>query len=588
MNSAPRSDLRAYVNLLARYVRPYWRQATLLTVLLLGSIGLSLVSPRIIAGFIDQAKNQAALSQLTRAALTYLVIGLTVRFSDVAVAWLGTNLGFATTNKLREDLAQHLLSLDMEFHNSHTPGEMIERIDGDVTSLTNFFSQFAVRLVGALLLILGVVVMMFLADWRVGLVMGVFALGTLVIMVLMSRFAAQESEAQRQANAELFGFVEERLAGLDDIRASGAGPYTMRRLLEIGRSWYQRTVRAEKRRGYMWLFMSGFWGLSGVIALALGIVFYLQGKFSIGMVYMLFSYSQMLGDPIERISAQVQDLQKAIAAIGRVRDLFALQPTITHGHGTLLPVGALPLEFDDVVFHYDDGDADEPVLQHVSFALAPGTTLGLLGRTGSGKTTLTRLLFRLWDPKAGHVRLAGHALPEVNLEQLRQRVGMVTQEVQLFEASVRDNLTFFDESIPDERVIAVIRELGLGAWFDTLEKGLDTMLPPGGGGLSAGEQQLLAFGRVFLQDPGLVVLDEPSSRLDPATEQRLELAMDRLLEGRTGIIIAHRLATVQRVDEIMIMEQGTIQEHGRRADLVADPHSRFHQLLTTGLEEAFA
>ena len=206
----------------------------------------------------------------------------------------------------------------------------------------------------------------------------------------------------------------------------------------------------------------------------------------------------------------------------------------------------------------------------ISFELEPGTTLGLLGRTGSGKTTLTRLLFRLWDPKSGAVRLAGQALPGVNLENLRQRVGMVTQEVQLFEASVRDNLTFFDETIPDERVIAVIRELGMGAWFDSLDKGLDTMLPPGGGGLSAGEQQLLAFGRVFLQDPGLVVLDEPSSRLDPATEQRLEHAMDRLLRGRTGIIIAHRLATVQRVDEIMIMDQGAIQEHGRRAALVAD------------------
>jgi ATP-binding cassette subfamily B protein len=588
VNTATRNSLRAYAALLAHYVKPYWRQALALTVILLGSIGLSLVSPQVVRRFIDLAQSQADLSLLIYAALTYLGIGLAVRGMDVSVAYLGTNLGYATTNRLREDLARHLLGLDMEFHNSHTSGELIERIDGDVTSLTNFFSQFAVRLVGAFLLILGVVLVMFATDWRVGLVMGLFAFGSLGLMVYLSRYAVHESEEERQANAELFGFVEERLAGLDEIRANGAGPYTMRRLYEIGRSWYERTTRAWKRRGYLWVFMMGFWGMAGVLSLSLGILFYLRGQFTIGTVFMLNQYSMMLGDPIERISHQIQDLQKALAAIERVRDLFALQPSISNGHGELLPAGALPVQFEDVVFHYDDGDPNEPVLQHISFELEPGTTLGLLGRTGSGKTTLTRLLFRLWDPKSGAVRLAGQALPGVNLENLRQRVGMVTQEVQLFEASVRDNLTFFDETIPDERVIAVIRELGMGAWFDSLDKGLDTMLPPGGGGLSAGEQQLLAFGRVFLQDPGLVVLDEPSSRLDPATEQRLEHAMDRLLQGRTGIIIAHRLATVQRVDEIMIMDQGAIQEHGRRAALVADHSSRFHQLLTTGLEEAFA
>lgn len=588
MEAKPKFDLRAYHDLFVRYLTPYWRQGFLLAAILFGSIGLSLVNPQIVRRFIDLAQAQADLRLLLYAALTYLGIGLVVRGMDVIVAWLGTNLGYATTNRLREDLARHLLGLDMEFHNSHTSGELIERIDGDVTSLTNFFSQFAVRLVGAVLLIAGVVLVMFLTDWRVGLVMGVFAFGSLALMVHLSRYAVHESEEERQANAELFGFVEERLAGLDEIRANGAGPYTMRRLFEIGRTWFQRTTNAWKRRGFMWVFMMGFWGMASVVSLSLGILFYTRGVFTIGMVFMLHSYSMMLGEPIERISHQIQDLQKALAAIARIRDLMALTPTITDGHGVMLPTGALPVQFDDVVFHYDDGDPDEPVLQHVNFSLAPGVKLGLLGRTGSGKTTLTRLLFRLWDPKAGAVRLAGEALTGLNLDNLRQRVGMVTQEVQLFEASVRDNLTFFDAAIADERVIAVIRELGLGAWFDGLEKGLDTMLPPAGGGLSAGEQQLLAFGRVFLQDPGLVVLDEPSSRLDPATEQRLEHAMDRLLQGRTGIIIAHRLATVQRVDEIMIMDAGAIQEHGRRADLVADHNSRFYQLLTTGLEEAFA
>jgi ABC-type multidrug transport system fused ATPase/permease subunit len=176
----------------------------------------------------------------------------------------------------------------------------------------------------------------------------------------------------------------------------------------------------------------------------------------------------------------------------------------------------------------------------------------------------------------------------IPLRELRRRVGMVTQSIQLFHASVRDNLTFFDPDIPDARILAVIHELGLGAWFEALPHGLDTMLESGGGGLSAGEAQLLAFTRIFLQDPELVILDEASSRLDPATEALIERAVDRLIQDRTAIIIAHRLGTVERADEIMILEDGCICEYGERAHLARDPNTHFYHLLQTGMEEVLA
>ncbi len=211
--------------------------------------------------------------------------------------------------------------------------------------------------------------------------------------------------------------------------------------------------------------------------------------------------------------------------------------------------------------------------------------LGLLGRTGSGKTTLMRLLFRFYDPQHGAIHLDGTDIRELPLRALRRRIGIVTQEVQLFHASVRDNLTLFDQQIPDARILEAIAELGLGSWLRALPAGIDTELAPGGGGLSAGEAQLLAFTRVFLRDPAVIVLDEASSRLDPATEQLIGRATERLIHGRTAIIIAHRLATVERVDEILILENGRILEHGRRAALRADPDSRFAHLLRTGMEE---
>ena len=211
--------------------------------------------------------------------------------------------------------------------------------------------------------------------------------------------------------------------------------------------------------------------------------------------------------------------------------------------------------------------------------------MGVLGRTGSGKTTISRLLFRLYEPSQGSVVLGGADIRDVGIEELRRRVGMVTQEVQVFQATVRENLRMFDDGIPDSEIVRTISELGLEHWLRRQPGGLDTELAPGGGQLSAGEAQLLAFARVFLKDPDLVVLDEASSRLDFVTERLTQRAVKRLMENRTGIIIAHRLETVMDVDDVMILENGRIQELGSRRDLVGDSDSRLSQLLRTGLEE---
>jgi ATP-binding cassette subfamily B protein len=229
-----------------------------------------------------------------------------------------------------------------------------------------------------------------------------------------------------------------------------------------------------------------------------------------------------------------------------------------------------------VDFAYGDG---APILRDISFELEPGQVLGLLGRTGAGKTSLIRLLCRLYAPTAGAIRLDGRDIREASLEQLRQRIGVVTQDVQVFAASVRDNVALFDPQVPDERIREVLDDLGLGPWLARQPDGLETVLA-GAGGLSAGEGQLLAFARVFLNDPGLVVLDEAASRLDPAAARRVERALDRLLDGRrSAIIIAHRLESVRRADRILMLEAGRVVEAGERAALAADPASRLARLM---------
>ncbi|MDF1514926.1 MAG: ABC transporter ATP-binding protein [Anaerolineae bacterium] len=313
---------------------------------------------------------------------------------------------------------------------------------------------------------------------------------------------------------------------------------------------------------------------------------------------------------MSEIRTQLSELQRAEASMGRIDKLVQRKTRIVDGPISTVPDGPLSAVFDNVSFAYNDEVRDdvptrdqideaimkpdngnagqEIVLQNVSFILEPGRVLGLLGRTGSGKTTLARLLIRFHDPTVGEIRLGEKALPSMQIATLRAHVGLVTQEVQLFQGTIRDNLTFFDSSIPDEKLYQVFDTLDLTPWLTTQPDGLDTVLASGGGGLSAGQAQLLALARIFLLDPGLIILDEASSRLDPMTEMLMERAMDRLLENRTAIIIAHHLGTVNRADDVMILDRGVIVEYGDRLKLGEDNQSHFHGLLKSGMEEMLA
>jgi ATP-binding cassette subfamily B protein len=322
--------------------------------------------------------------------------------------------------------------------------------------------------------------------------------------------------------------------------------------------------------------------VGGGIALYSSYSLFQSGLLTIGAVYLVINYYTLLGRPIRELSQQVESLQNVGASMERVEELLSESSKIQDGIGTEIPSGALYVSFDNVVFGYSEV---EPVLKGISFEIEPNKILGLLGRTGSGKTTIARLLFRLYEQQSGTIKLNGIDIREAKLAQLRQSVAMVTQDVQLFEATVRDNLTFFDRTVSDEHLMQVIEALELKSWIDSLPKGLDTWLETGGRSVSAGEAQLLAFTRVFLRDPGLVILDEASSRLDPATEHIIERAITKLLENRTGIVIAHRLGTIERANQIMIIEDGEVIEQGERKILALDTQTQFHNLLQTGLEE---
>jgi ABC-type multidrug transport system fused ATPase/permease subunit len=542
--------------------------------LLLGSIGLQLVIPLILRDFIDSAMAGSAVASLTTAGIAYLIAGILNQLLDAGASYLGTDIGWSATNRLREELTSHLFSLDMRFHNDTTPGEMIERVDGDVTAISEFISRFLVRLIAAGVLLTGVVIVCWFESRAMGLTITLYVVAVLAFLIRLRRVAVAAAEEERETSARLYGFIEERLAGVDDIRSLGAGRFTMTRFIPVMRDFYTRTTNAWRKRIMVWVSANTAFWAGDALALIVGVWLTVRGAVTVGTAFLILQYVQLVRRPIEQMTQELQELQKAAGGIIRIDQLRHLGSSIPDGAQDL-PAGPLGIEFDDVSFAYEE----RGVLDGVSFTLAAGKSLGLLGRTGGGKSTLTRLIARLYDPDRGVVRVGGHDLRSLRSESLRRSVGVVTQDVQLFEATVRDNLTFFADR-PDEEVLSVLERVGLGPWIGQL--GLDKRLGAGGQGLSAGEQQLLAFARVFLQDPGVVILDEPSSRLDPVTEMLLATATERLYAGRTVVIIAHRLETVRTADEIMVVDAGRIVEHGSRQALAADPTTRYAALLVTG------
>lgn len=579
-------SLKQYGALLTDYLKPQLGRVVWLAVTLLGSIGLQVLNPQFLGYFIDTAATGGSTQTLTTAALLFISIAILTQVLSVVATYFGETVAWAATNALRVDLAEHCLHLDLSFHKARTPGELLERVDGDVTLLSRFFSQLVIHVLGNGVLLAGILVVLFLENRLAGISLLIFSLTALTLLIGTRSFAIAPWAEYRQISAEFFGFLGEYIAGREDIRANGAVGYVMHRFHILLQRWLPIYQQARFASTILWATSVGLFTAGNAVALAVSAYLWNQQAITIGTAYLIFHYTNLLAQPIERIREELEELQQVEASIYRIQELLNTKSKLAdHGHSPL-PPHKLSLTFNHVWFSYEETSPSQ--LQNICFHLPAGQILGLLGRTGSGKTTIARLLLRFYDIQTGEILINQIPITQISLADLRQRIGFVTQDIQLFQANVRDNLTFFDPHIRDAEILNTLEDLGLTNWLRSLPHGLDTQLGSDSSGLSAGQAQLLAFARVFLKNPGLVILDEASSRLDPTTEKLIEQAVDRLLENRTGIIIAHRLQTVQRANQILVLENGQVVEYGDRQTLANRTDSRFSQLLSKGTGEFLA
>lgn len=561
--------------LLVRYLARQGRSQLGLTAVLVVGTGLQLVGPAVLGRFIDGASTGVALDGLLQLAAVYILAAAGGQALRVVALYAGERIAWDATNTLRADLLRHCLSLDHGFHTRMGPGVLVERIDGDVSAVARFFSRFVSHVAANALLLIGVIAVLSVRDGRLGWLLAALAVTSIAVLLRLRRLAIPAWTRSREANAVLYGWVYEVLCGLEDLIALDAGRFARDRLRSAALERLRATRWARWMDNVLWASTAASFAVANALGLWLGAELFAAGQLSIGDIVMLVAYVEMLRLPLDRITLYLAELQQAGGSLARIEELFAERGALQFGP-LGLPEGPLAVGFEDVSHHYADGP---PALSALTLSLGAGRVVGVVGRSGSGKTTLGRLVARLMDPTSGVVRIGGVDLKDVGSDELAARLTCVPQEPSLLPGTLRDNLALYDEGVTDDALIRILDELGLSEWFGGLSGGLDTLIGPGGQGMSAGEAQLVALARAFLRDPRVVVLDEASARIDPRSERALSVAIARLLRGRTGIVVAHRLETLAAVDDVMLLDHGVLVEFGAREQLERDPGSRYASLL---------
>ncbi|MBQ0977921.1 ABC transporter ATP-binding protein [Micromonospora sp. M61] len=550
--------------LIAHYLWPYRGRGLFLAVLVIADIAMLTANPLIAAHFVNEAGAGASAQELLRIAVGFLIIALANLAVTLISGWLAVGLAQHSTNDLRIDLVDHVLQLDHAFLSRTPSGDLLERIDGDTTTLEQYLSSFIFDMLAASLLTISVVTVAVISDWRLGGALAVSAAIAFVIVVRAQAVARPWLRAERRARSQLSGFIFERLSRREDIRAASAENYTLDRLAEPLTGL--RTAMARAGAGLR-VSSSGLElgvAIASAAVLALG-GFLLAGEdVALGTVFLAYQYIGVLSLALYRVSQRLSDLAAASGSLNRIAGLLALPVAETSG-----PLRAAPgaeVEFRDVSLSYDGVTV---VLREVSFRVPAGGSLALIGRSGSGKSTASGLIWRAYDPDGGTVTLGGVATTDLPVRTVRAAVGVVTQETYLFHASLRDNVAVFDPTIEDAAISDALRAVGLSSWLAALPAGLNTVITGDGSSLSIGERHLLSMARVLVRDPRIVVMDEVTSHLDPSTEQVVHDAMARLMTGRTTVLVTHRGQALDLVDQVVVLEAGAVTWQGPRNEVPA-------------------
>ncbi len=566
----PENERRPFT--LRRFLVPHWRALLGALALVVVETSAGLVGPVLTQIGIDDGIGRGNFGVLLATALAYvLAIVVSVATGALRIAWTG-RVGERLMLALRVRVFAHLQRLSLGWFTAERSGRVLTRMTSDIDALSALFHDGIVNMAVQALTIVVVSVALFSYDTTLALVTVGVVVPAMVVATLRFRTASDAGyRAVRHHIAEVLSDLQESLAGMRLIAAHNRQAHNVARHRAIlGRARAANVYTG--RVGALYGPGSELVAVLGQAAvLVVGGQRVLSGRLSVGELAAFILFIATFFAPIQQLVHLYTTYQAGQAAAAKLRELLGTEPGVAEGpNATVLPLVQGEVRLESVSFAYDAGPDDEAVVLHdVDLTIRPGETFALVGPTGAGKSTIAKLVTRFYDPSEGKVLIDGHDLASVTLDSLRRQLGIVPQEPFLFAGSVRDNIAFARPDATDDELAEACRVLGIDDLVERLPQGLDTPVHERGSSLSSGQRQLLALARAFVARPRVLVLDEATSSLDLRSEAVVERALDVLLEGRTAIVIAHRLATAMRADRIGVVDGGRIVEVGTHDELVA-------------------
>jgi ABC-type multidrug transport system fused ATPase/permease subunit len=555
------------VSTLARLTAPY-RLRTGLAVASLVAATLTALAPPFLAKLaIDDGISEGDLGHLTLIVVLFVAAGLANLGTSAAQTYFTGWTGERILADLRNKLFGHLQRLSLGYFERNRAGVIISRLTNDVDALDQLVTDGVTSLFQNSLLLVGSAVILFFLDWRLALAaLAVFPL----MAIATSIFRVRSSRAYR-AVRERLGLVTatlaEDIAGMRVVQSFTREERNHRQFRAVNSRYRESNQETVVLNGLYFPFVDFLSAVATATVLGYGGWLALEGDVTVGTLFAFLLYLSNFFDPIQQLSQLYNTFLSAVAALDKIMEVMDEEPQVVdRPDARPLPEIEGRVGFEDVVFGYGHGPE---ILHGIGLDVPAGTTVALVGHTGAGKSTIAKLLARFYDPREGRITIDGHDLRDVSQESLRRQLGIVPQEGFLFAGTVRENIAFGRPDATDEDVAAAARAVGAEDFVLELEDGYGTEVAERGSRLSLGQRQLVAFARALLADPRILVLDEATSSVDIGTERRIELALRRLLAGRTAFIIAHRLSTIRRAELIVVLEHGCIVEQGTHDELVA-------------------
>lgn len=540
---------------------------------------VQLLCPYILSLFVDNLIQEKSDTLISLASGFLCAVVVNGALSIYAV-YLTNLIGRNATNRLRESLVTHILSLDDSFFKNMDYGELIETVEGDVEILCDFFSSMSIVVSSNIFLIVGVIVVSFLNNIVLGVVQLIFALVALLFIWKVHSLGKPVVNIDREKSRKLIGMLGETLNNTETVQLRNMQGDIQGEFENYFAKWLPIRVKSNIAMWLMFMVVLGLQALGYALFLGVGTRLLIEGAITVGTIYLFYSYTNYILDPLLNLQGELQELQRVDASICHVESFFQKKGTIDENDELDFPKdknGVCILSIENIHFSYTQG---VEVLSGVSFNIKQGESVALIAPTGAGKTTLANLILRLYDPTDGRIAINDVDIRDFSLKALRSNIAYIPQNVQIMDATIRDNIAFFDEKISDNIILEAINRMGISEWFDRFESGLDTVLGGQGSIISAGEAQILAIIRAFVKNSKIVILDEITSKIDAETENLILNAQDVLLRGKIGIVIAHNMHTVLRLNRIIALEAGRILESGTPDELMKDKNSYFHKMIS--------